>query len=185
MARPGCSPGASGSATPAARPRDPRLEPAQLLDIARWKLWSDPAATEAVYAGIDVGGCDRCGCDACFNFAQARHLCFGTDWIDLLEWLGVDPLLESEVVHRGPGPAGGHLYSGWFHLVGEIESGPRRNEGRSGSIDSRHLVDVGGGLQVAFSCDRRLAPAAFDPYPVVELEFALEAPWVCDLPEPS
>jgi hypothetical protein len=157
----------------------------QRLELAGWSVWTDPSATEEVYARIDVGGCDRCGCDTCFNFAQARHLCFATDWIDLLEWLGIDPLLESEVVYRGPSGGGRHLYSGWFHLVGEIESGPRQNAGWRGSIDSRYLVPVGRGLEVAFSGDRSLAPAAFRRLPVVELEFALEAPWVCDLPEPA
>jgi hypothetical protein len=155
------------------------------VELAGWSLWSDPAATEEVYARIVAGGCDRCGCDACFNFAQARHLCFETDWIDLLEWLGIDPLLESEVVYRGPSRGGLHLYSGWFHLVGQIESGPRSNIGRQGSIDSCHLVEVGADLKLAFSADRSLAPSAFQGVPVVELEFALEAPWVCDLPEPA
>ncbi len=163
-------------------PIEPRLD--QRLEFGGWTLWSDPAATEEIYARVDLGGCERCGCDACFNFAQARHLCFDTDWIDLLEWLGIDPLLESEVVCRGRGHDDLYLYSGWYHLVGRIESGPRDNVGIDGSIQSRHLVSAGGDLSIAFSRDRSLAPAAFGTFPVIELEFSLEAPWVCDLPEP-
>lgn len=185
--------GRRGAAAARARrtspPRTPpppaTLGAGQLVELGGWRLWNDRAATEEVYARIVVGGCERCGCDACLNFSEARHLCFGTDWIDLLEWLGIDPLLESEVIYRRPGHRGRHVYSGWFHLVGEIEAGPRRNVGRLGSIESRYLVSVGAGLSLAFSSDRRLAPAVFDGLPVVELEFALEAPWVCDLPEPD
>lgn len=155
------------------------------LEFAGWRLAIDPAATAELYARLDEGGCERCGCDACFNFADARHLVYTTDWLDLLEWLGIDPLLESEVVYRHRVRRGAHVYSGWFHFVGAIEAGPRRNLGLAGSLESRYLVKTGHAVSIAFSEDARLAPDPFEGLPVVELEFSVVAPWVCDLPEPE
>jgi len=166
--------------------RDPRLAPRleQRLEFGAWSLVNDPAVTEEVYARLDGGSCERCGCDACVNYACARHLIYPTDLIDLFEWLGIDPQMESEVLYeRCLGPDR-HAYSGWFHLVGSIEAGPRANLGLGGSVASRFLAPAGCGVSIAFSEDRRLAPEAFEGLPVVELELAVEAPWVCGIPEP-
>lgn len=157
----------------------------QKLELGAWVLATDPAATAEAYARIDAGGCETCGCEPCFNFAEARHLVFSTGFVDLLEFLGIDPLLESEVAYRGASACGQHLYSGWFHLVGRIERGPVENVAIPGAFESRHLMSIGEGLRVAFSEDRTLAPEAFADLPVVELELEVIVPWVCAADEPD
>ena len=116
---------------------------------------------------------------------MVRHLVYSSDLLDLMEFLGIDPLLEAEVVYRGRREDGRHVYAVWFHLVGRIERGPVGNVSLNGAVESRSLVPVGEGMEVAFSEDRTLAPAIFDDLPVVELEVSAVVPWVSPAAEPD
>lgn len=159
------------------------------FDFDKWTIRSDPDLTREVYASIDTSGAELCGCEECFNFAAVRHLVYTPEILNLLDWFGVDPLLESGVRHRGRLDSGLHLYSGWFHLVGEITAGPltpvaasREGEGEESIVS---LIPSGDGLQFGFSTARGNAPDEFFGLPVVQFEFCAELPWVSNGPEPA
>jgi hypothetical protein len=157
------------------------------LEFGKWTIAVDPELTSEVYAGLETSGAESCGCEPCFNFAAVRHLIYTPEILNLFEWLGVDPLLESGVRHLGRVTAGSHRYSGWFHVVGEITSGPATpvaaaDRGRESVVS---LVASGDGLEVGFSRERSLAPEAFHGLPVITLEFRAVAPWISNAPEPE
>ena len=96
----------------------------QLVELRKWSIRSDPDLTREAYALLDCGGAENCGCEECFNFATARHLVYDPDLLQLLDYLGIDPLLEAEVHRDRRLGSGRHTYTAWFFLVGEIASGP-------------------------------------------------------------
>ena len=158
----------------------------QAIEFSKWKILSDPDLTREVYAQIETGGAELCGCEACFNFATARHLIYSAEVIDLLDCFGIDPLLESCVRHRAQLEPGLHRYSGWFHLVGEIAWGPPTVVAASGSDAEpiASLISTDAELALGFSADRSRAPEPFYGLPTVELEFAARIPWISNAPEP-
>ena len=70
----------------------------QTVALRKWVVRSEPELTREAYALIESGGAECCGCEECFNFAAARHLVYTPELLELLETLGIDPLLEAEVV---------------------------------------------------------------------------------------
>jgi hypothetical protein len=156
----------------------------QLVQHNKWSVRSDPESTREIYARIDCGGAESCGCEACFNFASTRHLVYDAEVLDFLEWLGIDPLLEAEVRHDSRVAEGRHAYTACFYLVGEIASGPATTVARTGTHPTPALEPAGGGIAVGFSCDARDAPDEFRGLPIVRLEVSVVAPWVSNAPEP-
>lgn len=156
----------------------------QCVELRKWSVLSDPDLTREAYARIDCSGAESCGCEECFNFAVARHLVYNPDVLELFDWLGIDPLLEAEVV-RGRCLGGGrHAYTARFYLVGRIESGPATPIARSGpSLQASH-EPAGDDVWVGFSADASEAPDAFRGLPVVCLEVSVVAPWISNAPEP-
>jgi hypothetical protein len=158
----------------------------QTLELRKWVVSSDPELTREAYARIDAGGAECCGCEECFNFAAARHLVYTPEVLDLLEVLGIDPLLEAGVRHDGRLSPGRHAYTVWFYVVGEIESGPATCVARVGRETLRARESAGGGISVGFSrgeCDER--PDAFLGLPALCLELGVVVPWVSNAPEPA
>ena len=96
----------------------------QLVELRKWSVLSDPDLTREAYARIECAGAENCGCEACFNFAASRHLVYTPEVLELLDWLGIDPLLEAEARHDACLGDGRHGYTACFYLVGEIASGP-------------------------------------------------------------
>lgn len=80
----------------------------------------DRDATAAVYAGLEHGFAERCGCVLCRNFAAQRDAVYPASFRAVLEDLGVDVHKEGEAFVYGPVADGCYLYGGWFYLVGEI-----------------------------------------------------------------
>ncbi|MCH2171617.1 hypothetical protein MK489_12610 [Myxococcota bacterium] len=157
------------------------------FEIGKWTIAVDPDLTREIYAGLETSGAESCGCEPCFNFAAVRHLVYTPEILNLFDWLGVDPLLESGVRHLGRVTPGSHRYAGWFHVVGKIAKGPATpvaaaDRGRESVVS---LVDSGDGLEVGFSTERSLAPEDFRGLPVVTLEFSALAPWISNAPEPD
>ena len=155
----------------------------QTIEFGAFRVRCDPDETREVYARFDVSGAEDCGCEPCYNFALARHLVYPTDVLDLFDWLGVDPLLESEVVYNGCLERGLHSYSGFFHVVGELEacpvpplSGPERR--------GAALVGEPSRIALGFFDVQASVPEAFDCRSIVELEFCACVPWISVAPEP-
>ncbi len=157
----------------------------QLVELRKWSILSDPELTQDVYALIETSGAELCGCECCFNFAIARHLVWSAQALELFECLGIDPLLESTVSHVARLRSGLHVYTGCFHLVGEIAAGPATPVALRNGRPALSLVPLGGGLSLGFSTDREPAPEAFYGLPVVGLEFRAQIPWISNAPEPA
>ena len=157
----------------------------QRVELPKWSILSDPELTREVYALIETSGAELCGCEVCFNFAIARHLAWSPEALDLFECLGIDPLLESAVSHVARLRSGLHVYTGTFHLVGEIASGPATPVAARNGEPALSLVPLGDGLSLGFTADRSPAPEAFYGLPVVGLEFRARIPWISNAPEPS
>jgi hypothetical protein len=96
----------------------------------------DRDATAAVYASLEHGFAEECGCILCKNFAAQRNLVYPASFRALLEQLGIDPNKEGEAFEYGPLQDGWHLYGGWFYFVGEMVTAGERN---SNPPDSDHF----------------------------------------------
>ena len=157
----------------------------QLLELHKWSVLTDPDLTREAYALMEDGGAERCGCEACFNFLNSRHLIYTPEVLDFFDWLGIDPLLEAEVHRDGCVGEGRHRYTAAFYVVGHIESGPATPCARSaaGEVPSHEPVD--GEISLGFSTDTSDLPDAFRGLPAVCLEVRVVAPWVSNAPEPE
>jgi hypothetical protein len=157
----------------------------QTLSLRKWVVRNEPDLTREAYALIESGGAEYCGCEECFNFAAARHLIYTPEVLELLEYLGIDPLLEAEVVHEGRLAPGRHAYTVSFYVVGEIESGPATCVSRHGLEVVASRESAGCGISVGFAVGEGAPrPDAFLGLPAVRLELGVIAPWVSNAPEP-
>jgi hypothetical protein len=103
----------------------------------------------------------------------------------LLTQLGINHSCESEVYHLARLPTGLHLYGGWFHCVGSIQSGEdalRLTSGSGGTVD---LEPVSGGFKLGFTRELGLVPESFKNLPLVQIEFLAEVPWALTTAEPD
>lgn len=144
------------------------------LESDGWSLAFDAEATRAAYA-VSNRGAHVCRCAYCRNFVAVRDRAYPRSFVALLSRLGVDPHKEAEVTELGQTHSGRHLYSGFYHFVGEVirDPGDRMSIVGAESADST--------WQVFFTTRRSLALQSFGDRPLVELEFTVELPWI--LPE--
>jgi hypothetical protein len=158
----------------------------QTLSLRKWVVHSEPDLTREAYALMESGSAEECGCEECFNFAAARHLVYTPEVLELLELLGIDPLLEAEVRHDGAVAPGRHAYTVSFFVVGEIESGPVSCIARAGSAIHASRESAGCGISIGFaSAEGTPRPEAFLGLPAVRLELGVVAPWISNAPEPA
>src|SRR6056297_1587584 len=150
--------------------------------IARWVIDHDPRDTRRCYAQLPVG--TYCTCNQCKNFNAAVGRIFPTEFIALLDSLGIDPTKPAELSHYGRERLGLYLTGGWFHFVGSIVAGDDAIhwENHCGTF---RFEQLGSGLE--FSVTRRLALVreAFAGMSLAQLEFLACVPWVLAEPEPG
>jgi hypothetical protein len=156
----------------------------ELLELSKWSVWTEPDLTREAYALMDSGGAERCGCEACFNFLNSRHLVYSAEVLDFFEWLGIDPLLEAEVHRDGCLGENQHRYTVAFFLVGRIASGPLTTTAISVLGSGPSLEEADGDVRVGFNADTSDAPDVFLGLPAVCLEVELTVPWISNAPEP-
>ena len=132
----------------------------------------DPEATAAVYATLQTGYAEKCGCNSCRNFAAQRDVAFPASFCELLRQMGIDPAKEGEAFEYGPVSDGCHLYGGWFYFVGELVAAGEYN---CDAPDSHYF-------NYFFSRSHPKA-VGFDRGPVLAIEFETHVKWI--LPEPS
>lgn len=127
----------------------------------------DREATAAIYAGLDGGWAERCGCVGCRNLLMQREAIYPQPFRELLDRLGIDPNKEAEAVAYGPLKDGWHHYCGWFFLVGEIVAA---GEEMSHAGDAPHF-------EYHFS---RIGPCpkAFRDGPKICVEFDAHFKWI-------
>jgi hypothetical protein len=132
-------------------------------------------ATVAAYRSIEHGGSETCRCHGCRNFARVRGRVFPTEFLALLDELGIDARKDAETYQLGQVSPGRHWYGGWFHFVGVLEA--------TGDFP---VVNFGGDF-TAWMC-RASAPrlSSLEGSSAVQLEFlAAAVPWVLEEAEPA
>jgi hypothetical protein len=146
--------------------------------IARWEIEYEADATRACYA--QVPQVVRCSCGDCRNFAAALEQAFPTAAKRVLDQLGIDHTKPAEAYATGRVDLGLHQYGGWFHFVGQINSGADawRQVNKEGKSFTGELVPFTDHFELGFTSRVALLPNAFHGKPVVQLEFQTQIPWV-------
>ena len=141
------------------------------MQVGDQTLRYDRVATAAIYATLDHGGAETCGCTCCKNFAMQRNLVYPASFRTLLDHLGIDRNKEGEVFEYGPAQDGCHIYGGSFYFVGELVTWGERN---SSAPDSHQF-------EFFFTSVGPDAPA-FRGGPQLAIEFTTHLIWA--LPDP-
>lgn len=143
------------------------------MQIGSQTIRYDRDATTAVYRLVERGDAEECGCIFCQNFIAHRDIAYPPCFRALLEDLGIDPSKEGEAFDYGPAEDGGHLYGGWFYLVGELVT--------VGEQTSR-LADTS---QFSYWFTRNCPDApAFRGGPLLAIEFITYLKWLLpDIPD--
>lgn len=156
------------------------------IHFKRWVLLAEPERTAEAYRAIERSAAEVCGCDPCRNFLAQRDQIYPAEALALFAQLGIDATREAEVYHMARVGPGRHHYGGWLHFVGTLQSGE----------DSKSVLGDGGTrvsfeeltaeFAIAFTRVVDLVSPAFGRLPVMQLEFAVELPWVLkDAHEPT
>lgn len=140
------------------------------LDLEGWIVKFDVDRTRLAYADSNHGAHD-CACWYCRNFIAVRDSRYSTQFVELLEKLGVALHKESEVCEMGPSTSPGtRLYGGWYHFVGEVVLDPGTETKLAKADETQWYVH--------FTQASDLAPESFRGLQLVQLEFRVELPWV-------
>ena len=144
-----------------------------MANFGDWKYSPDREATIRAYDRTERGGADTCACSGCRNFRLARARVFPSEFLALLDNLGIDPRKDAEVYHNGRAASGRHDYGGWYHFIGTLD--------QTAEVQA---VELGGDFSV------RMRPASAPRLPslvsapAVQLDFhAAAVPWLLDEPE--
>ncbi len=150
--------------------------------VARWLIDDDPDATRRCFSQLPVG--TGCTCNQCRNFDAAAGQTFPSEFVTLVEALGVDATKPVELCHWYREPSGLYLTGGWFHFVGSILAGEDAMhwENNTGTFRFEELVS---GLEFGFTVRLALVREVFAGLPLVQLEFQTRVPWVLAEPEPE
>ena len=153
--------------------QSPHRPGAGMPNFGPWKYTADRDSTILAYRRTACGGADTCNCAGCRNFRLARAASLPTEFLALLDTLGIDSRKDAEVYHNARLAPGRHDYGGWYHFVGTLDQ----------SEDSPP-VDLGGGFS-AWMCHAS-APSlpSLEGMKVVQVNFHAEAvPWWLNEPE--
>ena len=150
--------------------------------VARWLIDHDPDATRRCFAQLPVG--TGCTCNQCRNFERAAGRNFPSEFLAVLEVLGVDQSKPAELCHYCREPSGLYLTGGWFHFVGSILAGEDAMhwENNIGTFRFEKLVS---GLEFGFTARLAIVHEVFGGLPLVQLEFQTHVPWVLAEPPPE
>lgn len=157
----------------------------QSIRFSRWEISFDPKATSEVYAAVQLGGPEMCGCETCLNFAAARKQAYPSEVLDLFEKLGISADRETETYHLGRLARGRHLYGGWFHFVGTINSGTDAWKQVKENLWQPDFEIINEDFSFGFSSRLGLVRKPFEGLPVVQLEFNARVPWLLKSTEPT
>lgn len=148
-----------------------------------WTLLARPEQTRAAFARMGRGGAEECACLPCRNFAAARERVYPPAVRELFERLGVDYRKETEAVHLGRLDDGRHLYGGWLHCVGTLESGldAKVPDGTGGH--RFHFEPCGEAFGMGFTRDAQLVELELKGLPIVQIEIEAKVAWL--LPDPA
>jgi hypothetical protein len=156
-----------------------------IVRFGRWEVLCDSEATRTAYAGVFLGSPEECGCEPCQNFAASRGQIYTPNILALLRKLGISSNREAEIYHLARLASGRHLYGGWFHFVGSIQSGSDATKQIAENAWQPDLEEADRYFSVGFSSHLALVQKSFSGFPLVQLEFSAEVPWVISALEPN
>lgn len=157
---------------------------AEIVNIGRWKIKFDREATLAAYSGVSLGSPESCGCEDCLNLVAARSQAYAPEAMAIFEQLGIDHTKEAETWRMCREESGLHLYGGFFHFIGSIESGKDAVVfiNQTGTFDLEKLGDY---FEYGFTSNVHLLPESFAGKEIVQLEFQTRTAWVIKTEEPE
>jgi hypothetical protein len=155
------------------------------IRFGRWEVLCDSEATKIAYAAVAVGGPEECGCEHCQNFAAARAQIYTPSVLAIFQKLSIPSNRETEIYHLGRLESGRHLYGGWFHFVGSIQSGSDAAKQIAKNAWQPDLEEVDKHFSLVFSSHLALVRASFRGFPLVQLGFSAEVSWIISAPEPE
>ncbi|HSR13842.1 MAG TPA: hypothetical protein VLS90_20510 [Thermodesulfobacteriota bacterium] len=157
-----------------------------------WEIEFNRESTLKAHASMERGGAEVCGCQGCRNWIRVRATVFPAEVVTVFETLGMALDRETEMGAPMEIVKGRFLYSGWFHFVGRLLSGPPAREHvavirphgpvEGGSVERVIHRQVGPGFSIGMISRRDLLPKPFKNQEVVQLEFTVETPWVLEEP---
>lgn len=155
--------------------------PRETVRFRQWELSADPEATRTAYRLIDIGWPEFCGCVHCKNFQHARPVAYPPEALELFERLGITASLEQEVVPVEPIGREAYFYTGSFPLVGSLVSGADfwKPNPAGGLMNDRAATEfLNETFRMGFTNHLTRTPKPFRGQHVVQLEFAVQVPWV-------
>jgi hypothetical protein len=154
------------------------------IRYGRWEINCDSESTSNAYASVLIGGPEECGCEHCLNFVAARMQVYPPSVMELFGRLGISPNREVEIYYLARLPSGRHLYGGWFHFIGSILSGADAARQVAENSWQPDLEPANENFSLGFSSRCALVRRQFAGFPLVQLEFTAEVPWVLPSGEP-
>lgn len=142
-----------------------------------WKITYDAKANNNAYNSVDIGDPERCGCEYCLNYVQARANVYPEAFLELLNAVGVDYRKEAEVYHFATVSEGIELYGGVFHFIGSVEL----EDNFEGGVPE--VVMDGENFKCSMINGRSLSHPAFEGKDLVEIEFTVKVPWLREILE--
>lgn len=143
--------------------------------IGPWRLVCDPRLTSELYAAMDTGAAEKCGCMGCENYRKGREFHMEQPFAALLRELGVDPLKELSVRRVAPLDKNTSLYAGSFAVAGRLAEGPDARGKDGVRIDV--FEEVTKRIYVAFRT-WTAPPPGWRDVDCVRLRFLLIADWL-------
>ena len=159
----------------------------QKIKYYDWEIEFDQRETQEAHASMAKGGAEQCGCAHCLYWISMRSKIYPPEVRSLLDTLGIS--LDRETELGSPLELGSNrlLYSGWFHFVGKVISGPKTHykigditpSGNisGGTVEQIRLHELNPQFSIGFNERRDLLPKSFDGHPVVQMEFTCELGW--------
>lgn len=149
------------------------------IKIMNWILEVDVERTREFYQGYHqiTHGCD---CLFCKNFVAAVEQ-LPHEVLEFFHSLGIDPTKEGEVSEFCENADGTHLYSCFYHIVGQLISGPDCWTKTDEEIShlTGNFLEISG-FTFGFTYCISLLPDDF-PRPAVQLEVQGNVPWVLEM----
>lgn len=147
-----------------------------------WEFEVESDLTRKTYTKAISGFSEGCDCNYCLNYYPQKDKIFPEEIKSLFEDLGIDYHKESECISSFSISEfsnveeylnGLHGYSGWFHFAGSIISGKDLDSNQN-IFDTTLITDK---FSIGFRQKRDLSFFESD-VPLVQVEFAVEIPWI-------
>ena len=150
--------------------------PVDIFKYRDWVLETERTRTETLYKSVQLSGSESCDCGQCRKFISIKDTIYPDEVKILFDKLGVDINKEFEVCDYGD-EENGHIFSWWFHFVGEIIEG---NDCSVPLPTGGHTIDlfsINEGFSIGFT--RSISMSFFDnKKDLTEIELMAKVPWI-------